>query len=117
MIVDLGVWWFEQTGLPLPLGGNVVRKDLGAEMIKTLTQILKEGIVYSLAHRQDALEYALTFARDMKPELADKFVGMYVNELTVDYGEEGRKAVRKFFQMAHEKGIFSELIVPEFVEI
>jgi 1,4-dihydroxy-6-naphthoate synthase len=115
-IVDLGEWWFEQTGLPLPLGGNVVRKDLGASMMKELTQILKDAIVYSLEHRPEALEYALEFARDMKPELADKFVGMYVNELTVDYGESGRNAVRKLFEMAHQKGIYDTPITPEFVE-
>jgi 1,4-dihydroxy-6-naphthoate synthase len=115
-IVDLGEWWFEQTGLPLPLGGNVVRKDLGAELMKDLTQILKAAIVYSLEHRKEALAYALEFARDMKPELADEFVGMYVNELTVDYGETGRKAVRKFFDMAYERGIFAKPIVPEFVD-
>lgn len=118
-VVDLGEWWFDQTGLPLPLGGNVVRKDLGSDMMKELTQILKDGIVYSLAHRKDALEYALEFARDMvgKEGLADKFVGMYVNELTVDYGESGRAAVRKFFEMAYERGIFEKPITPEFVEL
>ncbi|HEY9775151.1 MAG TPA: MqnA/MqnD/SBP family protein [Planktothrix sp.] len=115
-IVDLGEWWFEQTGLPLPLGGNVVRKDLGASMMKELTKILKESIVYSLEHRPAALEYAMEFARDMKPELADKFVGMYVNELTVDYGESGRNAVRKLFEMAHQRGIYAQQIEVEFVE-
>ena len=116
-IVDLGEWWFEQTQLPLPLGGNVVRKDLGQEMMKELTRILKEAIVYSLDHRKEALDYALEFARDMKRDLADKFVGMYVNELTVDYGPDGRKAVHKLFEMAHERGIFATKVVPEFVEI
>jgi 1,4-dihydroxy-6-naphthoate synthase len=115
-IVDLGEWWFEQTGLPLPLGGNVVRKDLGERMMKDLTKIIKDSIVYSLEHRKEALEYALTFARDMKPELADLFVGMYVNELTVDYGENGRNAVRKLFELAHERGIYDKPIVPEFVD-
>jgi len=114
-IVDLGEWWKELTGLPLPLGGNVVRKDLGEEMIHTLTSLLKESIQFSLDNRKDALEYALTFARDMPEELADKFVGMYVNELTVDYGEAGMKAVRKLFAMANEKGIYPDEVVPEFV--
>ncbi|MGD9681208.1 MAG: MqnA/MqnD/SBP family protein [Candidatus Obscuribacterales bacterium] len=114
-IVDLGEWWKELTGLPLPLGGNVVRKDLGEEMIHTLTSLLKESIQFSLNNRKDALEYALTFARDMPEELADKFVGMYVNDLTVDYGEAGMKAVRKLFAMANEKGIYPDKIVPEFV--
>lgn len=116
LIVDLGVWWQNETGLPLPLGGNVVRKDLGDKMVKEVTELFKSAIVFALEHRQDALDYAMTFARDMKRELADKFVGMYVNELTVDYGERGRKAVTKLFEMAFEKGITSELIVPEFVD-
>ncbi|HEY9713749.1 MAG TPA: MqnA/MqnD/SBP family protein, partial [Chroococcales cyanobacterium] len=115
-IVDLGQWWFELTKLPLPLGGNVVRKDLGARGMKEVTEILKQSIVYSLEHRAEALEYALTFARDMPRELADKFVGMYVNELTVDYGDQGRQAVRRLFEMAHEKGIHKELVVPEFID-
>ncbi|MBI5174849.1 MAG: MqnA/MqnD/SBP family protein [Candidatus Obscuribacter sp.] len=116
LIVDLGVWWQKETGLPLPLGGNVVRKDLGDKMVKEVTDLFKSAIVFALEHRQDALDYAMTFARDMKRELADKFVGMYVNELTVDYGERGRKAVTKLFEMAFEKGITTELIVPEFVD-
>ncbi|MBX9942296.1 MAG: hypothetical protein K2Y32_23745 [Candidatus Obscuribacterales bacterium] len=116
LIVDLGVWWQKETGLPLPLGGNVVRKDLGDTLVKEVTDMFKSAIVYALEHRQDALDYAMTFARDMKRELADKFVGMYVNELTVDYGERGRQAVRKLFEMAYEKGVTKELIVPEFVD-
>ena len=116
LIVDLGVWWQKETGLPLPLGGNVVRKDLGDTLVKEVTDMFKSAIVYALEHRQDALDYAMTFARDMKRDLADKFVGMYVNELTVDYGERGRQAVRKLFEMAYEKGVTKELIVPEFVD-
>ena len=116
LIVDLGVWWQKETGLPLPLGGNVVRKDLGDKMVKEVTELFKSAIVFALEHRQDALDYAMTFARDMKRELADKFVGMYVNELTVDYGERGRKAVTKLFEMAHARGLTQELIVPEFVD-
>lgn len=116
LIVDLGVWWQKETGLPLPLGGNVVRKDLGDTLVKEVTDMFKSAIVYALEHRQDALDYAMTFARDMKRELADKFVGMYVNELTVDYGDRGRQAVRKLFEMAYEKGVTKELIVPEFVD-
>lgn len=115
-VVDLGEWWFEQTQLPLPLGGNVVRKDLGIEQMKDLTRILKNSIVYSLEHRPEALEYALEFARDMRPDLADKFVGMYVNELTVDYGEQGRQAVRRLFDMAYEKGIYKQPIQVEFID-
>lgn len=115
-IVDLGEWWCEQTGLPLPLGGNVVRKDLGPELMRRATSVFKESILYSLSHRAEALDYALTFARDMGRDLADKFVGMYVNELTVDYGEQGRKAVRKLFAMAYERGIFSTPVEVEFVD-
>lgn len=116
LIVDLGVWWQQETGLPLPLGGNVVRKDLGDKLVKEATDLFKASIVYSLEHRKDALDYAMTFARDMERELADKFVGMYVNETTVDYGERGRKAVTKLFEVAFAKGITKELIVPEFVD-
>ena len=116
-LVDLGEWFFKETnGLPLPLGGNVVRKDLGMEMVKEATNIFKNSIVYSLENRQAALDYAMTFARDMESRLADKFVGMYVNELTVDYGERGRTAVKTLFKMAYDKKIFDELIVPEFVD-
>jgi 1,4-dihydroxy-6-naphthoate synthase len=117
-IVDLGEWWFDLTGgLPLPLGGNVIRKDLGAEQMKSATRLLQESIKYSLANRADALEYAMQFARDLHKEQADKFVGMYVNDLTVDYGENGREALRRLFAMAFEKGIISKKVVPEFVEI
>ncbi|HKX12248.1 MAG TPA: MqnA/MqnD/SBP family protein [bacterium] len=100
-IVDLGEWWFQKTGgLPLPLGGNVVRKDLGEENCRKVSDILKKAIQYSLDHRPEALEYALTFARGMDPKTADRFVGMYVNELTVDYGERGRAALRRLFEEA-----------------
>lgn len=116
-VVDLGEWWAQLTGLPLPLGGNVVRKDLGPDLMRELTCILSQSIKYSLAHRQDALSYAMDFARDMREDLADKFVGMYVNELTVDYGERGRKALIKLFEMAYEKSIYKEPVKLEFVEI
>ncbi len=116
LIVDLGVWWHDETGLPLPLGGNVVRKDLGEKTVKDATDLFKTAVVYALDHRQEALDYAMTFARDMKRSLADKFVGMYVNDLTVDYGDRGRKAVAKLFEMAYAKGLTTELIVPEFVD-
>lgn len=116
-IVDLGQWWFDLTGLPLPLGGNIVRKDLGMDTMKYVTKLLKDAIVYALEHRSEALEYALTFARDMDPKLADKFVGMYVNEFTVDYGDQGRKALTKLFEMAYEKGIIKEPVQLEFISI
>ncbi len=114
-IVDLGEWWYELTELPLPLGGNVIRKDLGADLIASTTKLLKDSIVYSLTHRKEALEYALTFARTMPPRLADKFVGMYVNELTVDLGDSGRKAIAKLFEMSWEKGLLSSPVTVEFV--
>jgi 1,4-dihydroxy-6-naphthoate synthase len=116
-IVDFGEWWFEQTGLPLPLGGNVIRKDLGEKLMKETTRLLQNSILYSLKHRAEALEYAMTFARDMEPELADKFVGMYVNELTVDYGESGRQALVKLFEMAYERGLFDKPVPIEFISV
>lgn len=107
-VLDLGVWWRDLTGgLPLPLGGNVIRKDLGEAACIELDEILRQGIQYSLDHRKEALDYALSFARGMDPKLADKFVGMYVNELTVDYGERGRLALHRLFDEAVAKGILS----------
>ncbi|MCE9624720.1 MAG: ABC transporter substrate-binding protein [Deltaproteobacteria bacterium] len=115
-IVDLGEWWFEKTGgLPLPLGGNVVRKDLGEENCRKISDILREAIQYSLDHRAEALEYALTFARGMDPKTADRFVGMYVNELTVDYGQRGRSALRRLFEEAVEKKLVPEMPSLQFV--
>jgi 1,4-dihydroxy-6-naphthoate synthase len=116
-VVDLGEWWFNLTNLPLPLGGNVIRKDLGQDLIAQVTGILKESILYSLEHREEALDYAMTFARDMDKDLADKFVGMYVNELTVDYGDTGRAALERLFAMAYEKGIFKSPVHLEFVSM
>ena len=116
-IVDLGEWWYEQTQLPLPLGGNIVRKDLGEDLIKKSTRMLQDSIRYALDHRSDALAYALKYARGLKNEQADKFVGMYVNELTVDYGESGRKALTKLFEMAYEKGVIDKKFQPEFVTL
>ena len=104
-VVDLGQWWFEQTGLPLPLGGNVVRKDLGDELVAEIARLLKASIVYALEHRQEALDYALQYARDLDPALADRFVGMYVNDWTVDYGPRGREAVRTLLEQAAEAGL------------
>jgi 1,4-dihydroxy-6-naphthoate synthase len=116
LIVDLGVWWQEETGLPLPLGGNVVRRDLGKQVIGEISRLLKESIRYSLDHRQDALTYALQYARDMDRALADRFVGMYVNEWTLDYGQKGRQAVRRLLEEAHRAGIIPEPVEVEFVE-
>lgn len=104
-IIDLGEWWQAKYDLPLPLGGNVVRRALGEETIRDVAAILKESIQYGLDHRHEAVEYALQWARDMGHELADEFVGMYVNELTVDYGERGRRAVNLLLDLAAEKRI------------
>jgi 1,4-dihydroxy-6-naphthoate synthase len=114
-VVDLGQWWFEQTGLPLPLGGNVVRRDLGDELVLTIAGLLKESIVYALEHREEALEYALRYARDLDPALADRFVGMYVNDWTVDYGPKGREAVRTLLARAAEAGLVPNTLDVQFV--
>ena len=116
LVADLGVWWQEKTGLPLPLGGNVVRRDLGPESIRNISRLLKESIQYSLDHRQEALTYALQYARDMDRELADRFVGMYVNDWTLDYGPRGRAAVAKLLDEGHRRGILPKPVTAEFVE-
>jgi 1,4-dihydroxy-6-naphthoate synthase len=116
LIADLGVWWQEKTGLPLPLGGNVVRRDLGPDTIRDISRLLKESIQYALAHRHDALAYALRYARDMDTKLADQFVGMYVNDWTLDYGERGRAAVRKLLEEGHKAGVIPNPVAVEFVE-
>src|SRR4051794_22334935 len=115
LVVDLGVWWQERTGLPLPLGGNVVRKDLGAETMSRVSKLIKESIQYSLDHRDEALQYALKYARDMDVALADKFVGMYVNDWTLDYGDRGRAAIRKLLDEGHRAGIIPAPVAVEFV--
>jgi 1,4-dihydroxy-6-naphthoate synthase len=116
LIADLGVWWQERTGLPLPLGGNVVRRDLGTETIAQISRLLKESIRYALDHRADALTYALRYARDMDRGLADRFVGMYVNEWTLDYGPRGREAVRRLLEEGHRAGVIPSRVAVEFVE-
>jgi 1,4-dihydroxy-6-naphthoate synthase len=114
-IVDLGRWWHEQTRLPLPLGGNAIRRSLGPELMSNVASAIKESIQYALDHREEALAYAMQFARDLDPQLADKFVGMYVNERTLDYGPDGREAVRKLLQMGHQAGIIPHEARVEFV--
>ncbi len=116
LIVDLGVWWQEKTGLPLPLGGNVVRRDLGPQTMRKISRLLKESIRYSLEHRDSALEYALQYARDMDKALADRFVGMYVNDWTLDYGERGREAVRRLLTEGHRAGVIPNPVDVDFVE-
>jgi 1,4-dihydroxy-6-naphthoate synthase len=115
LVTDLGVWWQEKTGLPLPLGGNVVRKDLGEATMSEVSRLIKESIRYALSHRQEALEHALKYARDMDITLADKFVGMYVNHWTLDYGEHGRAAVRRLLDEGHKAGIIPHASDVEFV--
>ncbi len=115
-IVDLGDWWHGETGLPLPLGGNVVRRDLGRENIKEVSRLLKESIQYALDHRKEALEYAMQFARDLDRKTADRFVGMYVNQRTLDYGNEGRMAVQTLFDRAYEAGLIPARISAEFAD-
>jgi len=113
--VDLGKWWQRETDLPLPLGGNVIRRDLGSETMAEVSQILRASIQYSLDHREDAVAYALDFARDMGTELADEFVGMYVNHWTIDYGEKGRTAVRELLRRGAKAGLVPDVGVIDFV--
>ncbi len=115
LVVDLGVWWQQETGLPLPLGANAVRKDLGAETIAEVQRLLKQSIEYGLEHRRPALDYALQYGRDLDDAKADKFVGMYVNDWTRDFGDRGRAAVSEFLKRGYEAGVLPELVVPEFV--
>jgi 1,4-dihydroxy-6-naphthoate synthase len=115
-ISDLGKWWKEKTGLPLPLGGNVVRKDIPHAIRRDLSEIIRESIDYGLAHRDEAVRHSLPYARDMDAKLAGKFIGMYVNEFTRDYGQVGRGAIRKFLAEAHDKGHINAPIEVEFVE-
>jgi 1,4-dihydroxy-6-naphthoate synthase len=114
-LVDLGEWWLLETGLPLPLGINVARRDLGAETLHELSEVLRESIRAGLDSRDEALEYALGFGRGLDPELADRFVGMYVNELTEDYGEEGKQAVSELLRRGEEIGAFERPVHVEFV--
>jgi 1,4-dihydroxy-6-naphthoate synthase len=104
-VADLGTWWQDETGYPLPLGGNVIRRDLGAADMREIADILKTSIQYSLDHRAEAVEHALQYARDMGRDLADRFVGMYVNKWTIDYGDVGRAAVKELLDRGHEAGL------------
>jgi 1,4-dihydroxy-6-naphthoate synthase len=115
-IVDLGAWWKERSGLPLPLGGNVVRKDIPARVRRDLSEIIRESIDYGLAHRDEAVRHSLPYARDMDAKLAGKFIGMYVNEFTRDYGELGRAAIRRFLNVARDEGYINVPVEVEFVE-
>jgi len=114
-VLDLGAWWKEETGLPLPLGGNAVRRDLGPELVARLTRIVRDSVRYSLAHRGEALQYALDFARGMDPKIADRFVGMWVNDMTVDCGERGRRAVQELLDRGHAAGVIPTRVAVDFV--
>ena len=106
-IVDLGKWWQKVTGLPLPLGGNAIRRSLGPELISSVSTALRDSIQYALDHREQALAYAMQFARDLDPQMADRFVGMYVNDRTLDYGPDGKEAIRRLLDMGYHAGIIS----------
>jgi 1,4-dihydroxy-6-naphthoate synthase len=114
-VVDLGQWWQESTGLPLPLGGNAIRRSLGPELGRQIGRVIRDSVSYALDHREAALDYALQFARDMDPVLADKFVGMYVNRWTLDYGEEGRRAVRELLERGKAIGLVPKGVQAEFL--
>ncbi len=114
-IVDLGEWWKNETGLPLPLGGNVVRKDIAPEIQRDIAHIMRESIDYALAHRADAVGHSMPYARDMDADLAGKFIGMYVNDFTRDYGEKGRAAIVRFLGDAHRARYIDKLPMIEFV--
>jgi 1,4-dihydroxy-6-naphthoate synthase len=116
-VLDMGMWWREQTGgLPLPLGGNAIRRSLGPEAMKITTQALRDSIQHALDNRPAALEYAMQFARDLDPNLANKFVGMYVNERTLNYGDDGREAIKKLLDMGYERGIIPHKAKVDFID-
>jgi 1,4-dihydroxy-6-naphthoate synthase len=115
-IVDMGRWWQRVTGLPLPLGGNAIRRSLGPQLMSVVGKALRESIQYALDHREEALAYAMQFARDLETPLADKFVGMYVNERTLDYGPDGREAIRRLLEMGHKAGVIPYEARVDFVE-
>jgi 1,4-dihydroxy-6-naphthoate synthase len=115
LVVDLGVWWQQKTGLPLPLGGNVIRRDMGRDVMQTVTDVLKASIQYSLDHRKEAVQYALQFGRDLNAELADEFVGMYVNHWTIDYGDRGRAAITRLLNDGAAAGLVPKIDSIDFV--
>ena len=115
-ILDLGKWWLQTTGLPLPLGGNAIRRSLGPELISSVSNALRDSIQYALDHREQALQYAMQFARDLDPRLADRFVGMYVNERTLDYGPDGKEAILRLLETGYREGIIPVEPRVEFVE-
>ena len=115
-VIDLGVWWRETTGMVLPLGGNAIRRTLGGEAIRIISRALRDSIQHALDHRESALEYAMQFARDLDARTANRFVSMYVNERTLDYGADGREAIRKLLEMGYERGVITVKPEVEFVD-
>jgi 1,4-dihydroxy-6-naphthoate synthase len=115
-ILDLGKWWLQMTGLPLPLGGNAIRRNLLPELISSVSSALRDSIQYALDHRDEALAYAMQFARDLDPQMADRFIGMYVNARTLDYGADGKEAIRRLLDMGYRAGIIPIEPRVEFVE-
>ena len=115
-VIDLGVWWREATGLVLPLGGNAIRRSLGPEVHRVVSKALRDSIQHALDHREQALEYAMQFARDLDSSLANRFVSMYVNDRTLDYGADGRRAIRKLLDLGHERGIIPDAPLVDFVD-
>ena len=115
-VLDLGEWWKRETALPLPLGGNAVRRTLGPELMRTLTRLVRETVRYSLDHREEALRHAMSFARGMERGVADRFVGMWVNEMTLDCGERGRRAVQTLLDRGHEAGVIPRRVRADFVD-
>ncbi len=116
LVADMGEWWFQETGLPLPLGGNVIRKDLGRDMTRMVSRHLRDSIAYGLDHRAGALDHAMSYARGLDRAQADEFVGMYVNAWTLDYGERGREAVRLFLDRGVALGLISQPVQVEFAD-
>ena len=115
-VLDLGEWWHDRTGLPLPMGGNAIKRELGPDLMKQVSRHLHRSIMYSLENREDALQYAMQFARDMAPEVADRFVAMWVNDLTLDYGERGKEGVRRLLDEGWKAGIIPHKVEVEFVD-
>lgn len=115
-VLDLGEWWHERTGLPLPMGGNAIKRDLGPDLMRQVSKHLHHSILYSMENREDALQYAMQFAREMPADLTDRFVAMWVNDLTLDYGERGREAVRRLLQEGYEAGIIPKKVDVDFVD-
>ena len=116
LVVDLGAWWHDRTSLPLPLGGNCIRKDLGRQAMQEVTDVLKRSIEYSLAHRKPAVDYALRFGRDLDRQLADRFVGMYVNDWTLDYGPRGREAITRLLKDGARAGLVPDIREVEYIQ-